>query len=184
MLVNCECLGCQCYTKKKCNVRRKIICTNRPSGLSNTRWTKRSDTWTSKVTKIVPYPMTRTTSYIPYIYIIRTSSNGYTVITCVKGILWLKRNLIGITKINCKRMNSRQVLEKITVGNNWIIYFYIVGVLYVNSISVGTSRRRLYEEWIDVHSVAAIEPEMELGTVLNFKPLYCQIGAHKEPYSL
>ena len=32
--------------------------------------------------------------------------------------------------------------------------------------------------------LAVIKPEMELGTVLDFESLHCQIGACEEPYGL
>lgn len=54
----------------------------------------------------------------------------------------------------------------------------------MDSISVGTLRRGFYVERVYKDIPATIKPEMELWTVLDLEPLYCQIGAHEEPYCL
>lgn len=54
----------------------------------------------------------------------------------------------------------------------------------MNPIRVWTLRRRLDGERFNEDIATAIESEMELRAVLDFKSLNCQVGAHEEPYGL
>ena len=72
----------------------------------------------------------------------------------------------------------------LTIRDNWIIYFDTVCVFDVDPISIGTQDRSRYVNGFDMDILAAIESKVELGTILNFKSLHSQVGAHEKPYSL
>lgn len=71
-----------------------------------------------------------------------------------------------------------------TVGDNCIVYFHIIRILDMNSVSVWTLGRCFYLDRININIVTIVKSDVKLGAVLHSNSFHCNIGACEKPYGL